>query len=819
LCLPALAFASEPGDSAPQEIVVTDAEPRDESAKDGGEQASAADEGDDSEPLFKPTSTFLQPPIEPAVPPTTTPTVPVPTAASQFVQSVFAAPDVRRSLLSSYRRSLATGVGTELVFGSEGKFRVTTDGGNLLGKSLFAPGVKVQQRTPVVTDPRVRAARHGRLLASGSYWVPAREDLDTMLSKIDSRIIRDVIVVKGPYSVRYGPGFNFIDFELLDSPRYRCGYQTEGSTSFEYKTNGEQVYGRQSVWGGSNNWGFRASYGHRTGNDYRTGAGFELPTSYNSRDVDVAVGFDPSCDSNLEFHYLRLDQTDVEFPGLVFDINFLVTDAYELTYRLRNQPNFDLLTVTGWYNRTYFEGDTSRTGKNTQIPTLRTELGLAPGQFAVTDVDGASGGYRVATTWGEVGECQWTLGTDLIYLTHQLNDIVPEHEESSGLPFPLPPTVTIPERNFPIPRSHSTDVGLFVDHCRPVNECLALNLGARVDLVSVDARELVPGMGVLTGFPPALTLTETPLSVIKDAPLEQSFTPWAVFGTLERRLNCCWTMTAGAGHAERPPTLTELYAERPFIGSLQPGLTFVEGDPLLDPERLTQIDLGLRADYGCFRMNLNGFYAWVQDYITYDFVVLSPLPPEQVYTPGENLQRVAYVNTDLATLVGFELLAERDLNCWLTGFALMSYVEGHDHTRAEPSRIGSLRRTQAFLPAGPRSDVAGVDEEPLPGIPPFESRLGIRLHEPTRLPSWAIELEARLVAEQNRVASTLFERPTPAFAVGNIRSYWRARNNVLFIAGVENFTDTFYREHLDYRPGRGVFAPGVSFYFASELTY
>ena len=55
--------------------------------------------------------------------------------------------------------------------------------------------------------------RAARLLASGSYWAPARQDLDTMLSKIDSRIISDMIVIKGPYSARYGPGFDFVDFQ------------------------------------------------------------------------------------------------------------------------------------------------------------------------------------------------------------------------------------------------------------------------------------------------------------------------------------------------------------------------------------------------------------------------------------------------------------------------------------------------------------------------------------------------------------------------------------------------------------------------------
>jgi outer membrane receptor protein involved in Fe transport len=823
LCAPGLLFAAKPDAAG----FFGGAEPGDANFLETGvqtqdDQAGAASSQTSFDPQFKPASTTLQDqPIAPAAPPAAPPPVPTPTAAVQFVESVFGSPDVRSSLVSEYRRYLLEGMDTELVLGSESVFRATTDGGNLLGKSLFSPGVRVQQRTPVVTDPRVRGSRTGRLLASGSYWIPAREDLDTMLSKVDSRIIQDVIVLKGPYSVRYGPGFNFIDFQLLDSPRYRCGFQTDGASSVEYKTNGEQWYGRQTFWGGSSDWGFRVGYGHRTGNDYRTGAGFKLPTSYNSRDWDVALGFDLSPDSNLEFHYLRLDQTDVEFPGLVFDINFLVTNAYELTYTLKDQRCFDLLTVTGWYNRTFFEGDTSRAGKNRQIPSLRPELGLGPDQFALTDVDAASSGYRVAFTWGELDGLNWTLGTDLIYVTHQLNDILPEREEPSGLPPFLPQTVLAPQQNFPIPRSRSTDVGLFVDHRRPLNQCWTLNLGARVDLVTADARERVPGMGTVEfPLPPftdpiELELIERDLSELKQAGLEQSFTPWSVYATLERRINCCWTLWGGAGHAVRPPSLTELYAERPFIGSLQPGLTFVEGDPELDPERLTQLDLGLRGDLGDLRMSLTGFYAWVHDYIIYDYVGFDV----DDFVPGEDLQQVTYGNTDLATLVGFELIAEQDFNSWLTGFAVMSYVEGRDRTRGEPSRLGAIRREEALLPGAPRSRADGVEDEPLPGIPPLESRVGVRIHEAARHPRWGIEFEARIVAAQNRVARTLFEQVTPNFAVGNIRSYWQARRNLLLIAGVENFTDTFYREHLDYRPGRGVFQPGVNFYFSGELTY
>jgi iron complex outermembrane recepter protein len=764
---------------------------------------------------------MMQPPgVAPVIPPSEEAGITAPRAAAQFEQNVFASEDLRRSQIADYRARSVSPFATELVFGSEGRFRVTTDSGDLLGKSMYAPSVRVQHRTPAVSEPRIRGSRGGRLLASGSYWAPARDDLDTALSKIDSQTIRDIVVIKGPYTTMLGPGFYFIDFEFAPTPRSCCGYEWSGSNALEYQSNGQQFFGRQTVQGGGENYGYRINYGHRTGNDYETGDGWSLPTSYNSRYLDVAFGYDFSPSSRLEFNYLRVDQTGVEFPGMVFDINWLGTDGYELRYILEDQAEFDLLTIDGWYNRTEFTGDTSRPGKNRQIPSLRSNFGLGPDQYLTTDVDGMSAGYRLAVTWGQREDASLTLGTDLIRVGQQLNDIVPEHDVTIPLPPPFPPLVsTFPERNYPIPRSRSIDVGLFVEHEKPLGDSVQFRTGARVDLVNTNAREDVPGMGVLDNAFPNPNLVELPLSILKASQLENNFVPWAVFAAAEYEINACWTASAGAGYAMRTPTLTELYAAGPFIGSLQPGLTFVEGDPQLNPERLVQIDVGLRADLGGTRMSASGFYAWVFDYITYDDVGAQYQPPFPAYEPGVDLQQVAYVNTDRATLVGFELVGEQDITTWLTGFGVMSYVEGRDRTRLKPSRIASIiREREDFDPDTPRSFNGTVESEPLPGIPPLEARVGIRVKEPY-CERWAVELEARIVDNQDRVAATLFEQPTPGFTVWNVRGYWRPYERITLYGGVENLGNLFYREHLDYRPGLSVWQPGISFYMMAEVSY
>ena len=70
-------------------------------------------------------------------------------------------------------------------------------------------------------------------------------------------------------------------------------------------------------------------------------------------------------------------------------------------------------------------------------------------------------------------------------------------------------------------------------------------------------------------------------------------------------------------------------------------------------------------------------------------------------------------------------------------------------------------------------------------------------------------------------AASLAESPTPGFTVWDLRGSWQAFDDLLLVAGVENFTDNNYQEHLDFRSQNGirVFQPGVNFYLGADLTY
>ncbi len=666
------------------------------------------------------------------------------------------------------------------VSGVEAQTRATSDLGDLLGKSLSSLGVETQRRDPIITDVRVRGYHVGELttIADGAFYFPARLDLDTIVSKIDSSIIRDVVVVKGPYSVRDGPGFSFLDVETLGSPRYDDGFEAHGSTSLMYKTNGDQWHGRQSVWGGSDDWGFRLGYDLMAGADYEDGAGQHLPSGYNSQNIDFAFGFDLSPDSSIEVRAIRQDQHDVQLPGQVFDIRTGTTDAFTGRFVLRNQEYFNLLTLDAWYNQVRFNGDNLSPAKQEQLFFFTPNAAFQ----GVTDGNTESIGYRLAVTWGEDKHAQLTAGFDLRYLTQRLD----EFDTIFGI-----------TSDFPVPRSHMVDPGVFVDGTLPLcDNRLILKAGARADWAFANIDSLAFDTSTLQDL----------TSTLGPGPYGRDFDLWSTYLSAEFKLTEHWSMLTGAGAAMVPPALTELYAVGPVLAVVQNGLNVVNGNPLLNPEQAKQMDLGFRADYETFRFGLSGFYSWIHDYIT--FAEVAPAsPPFQANV-------IQFVNTNRATLSGFETYTEWDLYDWLTPFFTMEYVEGRDYTR---NFRGLFAANGAPIPGALPGSASA--QEPLPGMPPLEANLGFRIHDRGKNPRWGVEALARMVSGQNRIAESLGEQATPGFTIFNIRTFWRVTKSVMLTGGVENLGNRQYQEALDLRTGLGVFQPGINFYFGAQVTY
>jgi outer membrane receptor protein involved in Fe transport len=709
------------------------------------------------------------------------------------------------------------------VGGGQTQPRAASDVGDLLGKAQESTGVELQRRTPITSDPRIRGYHVGQVStwSDGGFFFPARQDLDTAISKYDASQISDVLVIKGPYSAHHGPGFAFLDIATLDSPRYQCGTEMHGRTSFGYQTNGMRLDAMQALWGGSEDWGFRVSYGIRVGNDYLAGAPYftvgeyHVPSSYNSQPINFAVGFNLSPDSKIEVKGMRLDQRAVEFPGTYFDINRLGTDAESVRYIVEHQEYFDRFAVDAWWNRTAANGDTHQGAKQGFLGTFLTDSFMAQtpeGQLigivdrSNTNFSEISRGFRAATTWGERGHIQLSLGSDLNYVNQQLVENIDWQSQDGPVPQFFGQTTAT--QTLGIPRSNLLDGGVFAELAVPVTPRFDIKSGARGDWVETRSQARLVSGTVPIGFkPPNIPVFQFDPIVFSAQPfnneLQNHYQLWSAYIASEYKIDEHLTAIAQFGYAQRPPTLTELYAAGPFIAVLQQGLNRTFGDPHLAPEKLNQMDLGLRADYGWFRGGINGFYAWIHDYITYDLNTHGAF--------GSPISQVVFTNTDRATLAGGELYGEFDLMDWLTSFGNLTYTEGRDLTHIDNRRaleLASSRRTG--------------DNEPLPSIPPLEGRVGIRIHQPSRSPRWAVECAVRIVREQDLVATSLGEQPTAGFSVWDLRSFWRVTDAWTLTAGVENLFNKFYREHLDPLAGYPtdlLFRPGTNIYVGAQVQY
>ena len=730
----------------------------------------------------------------------------------------------RNPIVDVARLSLASGSGAnarstgvrssyfgtrDRVAGAEALPQASADLADLLKKSPSALSVGVQSKSPVIHDPRVRGSRVDSLAAAGSHWVAARADLDTMLSKFDSRQVESTTITPGPYTSLLGPGFAFTDVQLLSSPRYRNGPESHGGTDLEYRANGNQFLGQQSVLLGSSNWGSRFNYSNRSGDDYVDGNNNRVPSSYRSQEMTLALGRDWENDS-IEVNVLRLDQTDLVFPGYVFDIDFLVTDGYEVTHTRKRDGVFDNIQTDVWYNRTRFEGNAQNLQKRQFFPVFDV---IAYEGF--TDVDSMSTGYRQAFVYGgsDIDSVKFSVGHDLRFVKQELNEI----SNSATLTFPQ---FFLTNRNSPIPKSYIVNPGLFTEYEEEVTDRTVVKLGGRVDYAASDITDN-PGKLAAVGldFNPT-----TYAEVVGTDRYDRDFNLLSGFMSLKRTLSEEGTGTMSLGYAERAPTLTELYAAQPFMLLLQNGLNNVTGDPTLKKEKLLQFDLGY--EYREDRMNagIRGYHAWAFDYITFENTQTT------VFPPNADTQQVSlrYVNTDLATLTGAEAFTELFPKSPFTPFANVRFVDGIDRTRngnfaTTNGSQGNASQKDPTQVRGAASGVTGSSSEALPNIPPLDTRIGIRLHDTSPKMRWSFELSNRIVNAQKRVATSLLESTTAGFSTWDIRSVFRpAINDRLVIAtGVENIFDRQYREHFDFRTpsGLSVFQPGANFYLSSSLTY
>lgn len=687
--------------------------------------------------------------------------------------------------------------GSEAISQAETQTSVATDLGQLLQDSDNIQTVGAQRRSQVAFDPRIRGYHYSQVYAQaeGQYFLPARLDLDSMLNKIDPSLVQSVSVIPGPYGVRYGPGFAFIDIDLIDTPRYCDCPQQHGRAAVDFRANGGQTGEWATAFGGGSDYGYIVHYGYRKGSDYVAGNGQQVPSSYQSQNVLMQFGFDLSPNTKTEIRYNYFGLGDTEYALQFFDVSALKTNAVNAITTTVDPCDGSVWTNQIWFNETDFTGNNRGAGKagvrGRITDALNDDLaanGFPGAGFGPDDLsasvygDLGSHGARSMKTWGDDTTEQLRIGTDFRYVAQSTQERFVITDQPGDFLDPDQERFMTNQ-----PRSVMTDPGVFAEIAAPWTSFMRVSAGARLDWAHTYRATNLPlqNQGVLGDF------SNTQNDILGAAYL---------VGDID--LSCNWKARIGAGYAEKTPNLVDRYSDGIFISMIQSGFSRVVGRPSLDKEQAVQIDAALRGEFEYGQVRASVYHSWIHDYNTYFTFGVDP---------PTGARFLAATNTPLATLSGFELYGDYEATEQLTFFSTLQYVQGTDQTISQA----------------------------LPGIYPMESRLGMRIADACAGEVWGVEWGWRLVAAQNRIGVLrandfglpifeAVETPTGGFATSYLKSYYNYSKNVHLIAGIDNLFDRNYVEHLDLRfagvtPNSGpllaAWAPGFTAYGGVEFNW
>ena len=294
--------------------------------------------------------------------------------------------------------------------------------------------------------------------------------------------------------------------------------------------------------------------------------------------------------------------------------------------------------------------------------------------------------------------------------------------------------------------------GAFAELTRHLNGPARLIAGARLDHHTVEDHRATLGGGM--GMPMANPTAGD----------ERRDTLPSGFLRYERDLPARGaTLYAGLGHAQRFPDYWELFS--PDAGPAASANAF-DG---VEPEKTTQLDLGAQYRSDALDAWVSAYVGRIEDYILFR------------YQDGMMGATSQADNVD-ARIMGGELGATwRFADHW-SADASLAYARGDNRD----------------------------DGEPLPQIPPLESRLGLNYQRG----DWSAAALARLVDGQHRVDAgngTVVGRDlgdSGGFATLALNGAWRVNRSLRLSAGVDNLFDRAYAEHLNLAGNAGFGFPG-----------
>ena len=581
------------------------------------------------------------------------------------------------------------------------------------------PGFAVMRGGGTNGDPVLRGmfgSRLNLLTGDGALAGACPSRMDNAMSYISPETWDGLTVVKGPQTVLWGGGAaaGTVRFER-DIPYFpEPGIQARGSVLGGSSGRNDQVL---DFAGGNESFYGRVTANRSEADDYEDGDGRRVHSAWLKWNADAAVGWTPDADTLIEASVGRGDG-EARYAGRGMDGSVFDRTSYGLRFE---RSNMDGVLTDVEANLYYNDVDHVMDNYTLRSPDPDSSMPMP----MASNVASRTTGGRVALTWR--GD-HWDL-------TGGLDARASRHGKRSAM-----------GRSAYLAEPWNVDArfrqsGAFAELHWHISSEHHLIAGARVDRAEAEDRRTHLGAGGHGGGMAAPNPT---------AGMERSETLPSVFVRYEQTLaDSGFSWYAGLGHTARMPDYWELFS--PDNGPAGAANAFAG----VDPERTTQVDLGLNWKGESIDAWVSVYAGRMADYILFDY-------GHHGATTAENAD---------ADIRGGEAGMEwRPIEHWKLGGSI-AYAWGE------------------LADSG----------QPLPQMTPFESRL-TAAYDNGR---WTAGALLRVVASQDRVSDSLGNvvgrdlGPSSGFAVFSLNGGYRFSERMQLTAGIDNLFDRAYSEHLN----------------------
>ncbi|MDR1890462.1 MAG: TonB-dependent copper receptor [Zoogloeaceae bacterium] len=627
------------------------------------------------------------------------------------------------------------------------------DGAALL-KSL--PGMSVIRKGGTDGDPVFRGMAASRLniLLDGEQILGGcggRMDPPTAYIFPDS--YDQVTLLKGPQSVLYGPASaGSVLFQRAPTYFAEPGWRVNSALTVASSDRHDEFL---DVKGGTPLGYVQGILTHARSGDYKDGDGQRVHSGYERESATAILGWTPDKDTRLEFSAVR-SRAEAAYADRGMDGSKFDRENYGLKFEKAHIGGvLDKIEASAYYNYIDHVMDNY---------SLRHTSGMA----MASNPDRKTTGGRLAFTLIPADRLQWIVGVD-----QQAN----VHRGRSGGRSGTPTYYRNQKR---VDNLRFNNYGLFSELTWQMNADDRLIAGLRGDRWQAkDKRQSFNlGSSMMPNKRPNPTANQTRKETLGSG-----------FIRYERDFSTNSTFYAGLGHSERAPDFWELMKEAAGQNNAASLTVFDK----IDPEKTTQLDVGVTWQSGDWQGFASAFYNRIDDYILIENSYGKPAA-----MMGSPRAVTIARNIDATTWGGEAGVDYRFAPNWKSG-ASVAYVHGENNS----------------------------DHHALGQMPPLEGRLMLDWDNG----KWSAGTLLRLVARQNRYAlhqGNIVGQDlgkTAGFGVFSVNGGYRWRKNTRITFGVDNLFDKTYAEAISksgadvsgYAQTTRVNEPGRTFWLKAQF--